>query len=44
MSILKKFLSKNGRILEVTDAPKLQIVDTAASLLVIRQFAQDLNK
>lgn len=42
--LLKKFLGKNGRMLEVADAPKLQIVETGIQLNAIRSMLTELNK
>lgn len=42
--MLKKILSKNGRMLEVADAPKLQIIDTGFQLNVIKLMLNELNK
>lgn len=43
-TILKKLLSKNGRLLEVSDAPKIQVVDTGFQLSAIKFMINELNK
>lgn len=43
-TILKKLLSKNGRVLEVSDAPKIQVVDTGFQLNAIKFMINELNK
>jgi hypothetical protein len=42
--MIKKFISKNGRVLEVADAPKLQVIDTGISLNAIKLIITELNK
>lgn len=42
--IIKKFLSKNGRVLEVADAPKIQVIDTGIQLSGIKLIVNELNK
>jgi len=42
--ILKKALGKNGRLLEVTDAPKLQVLETGLQLNAIKLMINELNK
>lgn len=42
--ILKKHLGKNGRMLEVSDSPKLQILETGVQLNAIRFVITELNK
>lgn len=43
-TILKKYLSKNGRLLEVSDAPKLQVLETGLQLNAIKLMINELNK
>lgn len=42
--IVKKFLSKNGRVLEVADSPKLQVIDSGVNLITIKLLVSELNK
>ena len=42
--IIKKFLSKNGRVLEVADSPKVQVIDTGIHLNAIKLIVNELNK
>jgi hypothetical protein len=42
--ILKKLLSKNGRMLEIADSNKLQIVDNGFHLNTIKLMISELNK
>lgn len=42
--ILKKLLSKNGRMLEIADANKLQIIDNGFQLNSIKMMINELNK
>jgi hypothetical protein len=42
--IIKKFLSKNGRVLEVADSPKIQVIDTGIHLNAIKLIVNELNK
>ncbi len=42
--IVKKFLSKNGKVLEIADAPKLQVIDTGIHLNAIKLIIAELNK
>lgn len=42
--VLKKLLSKNGRMLEIADANKLQIVDNGFQLNMIKLMINELNK
>lgn len=42
--ILKKQIGKHGRMLEVSDAPKLQILETGVQLNAIKVMITELNK
>lgn len=42
--IIKKFLSKNGRVLEVADTPKIQVIDMGIHLNSIKLIIAELNK
>lgn len=42
--IIKKLLSKNGKMFEVADGPKIQIIDTGIHLNAIRLIIGELNK
>lgn len=42
--VIKKFLSKNGRLLEVADSPQIQVVDTGIHLNSIKLVVNELNK
>lgn len=42
--IIKKFLSKNGRVLEVADSPRIQVIDTGIHLNAIKLIINELNK
>jgi hypothetical protein len=42
--IIKKFLSKNGRVLEVADSPRIQVIDTGIQLNAIKLIINELNK
>lgn len=42
--VIKKFLSKNGRVLEVADAPRIQAIDTGIHLNAIKLIINELNK
>lgn len=42
--IIKKFLSKNGKALEVADAPKIQVIDTGIHLNTVKLIIGELNK
>ena len=42
--VVKKYLSKNGRVLEVADSPKLQVIDSGVNLLTIKMLITELNK
>ena len=44
LSIIKKFLSKNGRTLEAADAPRIQVIDTGIQLNAIKLIINGLNK
>ena len=44
LAIVKKYLSKNGRVLEVADAPKLQVIDSGINLITIKLLITELNK
>lgn len=42
--VLKKHIGKHGRMLEVSDSPKLQIVETGVQLNAIKVMINELNK
>ncbi|MDO9181605.1 MAG: hypothetical protein Q7U04_04315 [Bacteriovorax sp.] len=42
--IIKKFLSKNGKVLEVVDSPRIQVIDTGIHLNAIKLIINELNK
>lgn len=42
--IIKKFLSKNGKVLEVADSPKLQVIDMGINLNAVKLIIAELNK
>lgn len=42
--IIKKFTSKNGRVLEVADAPRIQVIDTGIHLNAIKLIINELAK
>lgn len=42
--IIKKFTSKNGRVLEVADSPRIQVIDTGIHLNAIKLIISELNK
>ncbi|MFA6236831.1 MAG: hypothetical protein WC635_05835 [Bacteriovorax sp.] len=42
--IIKKFLSKNGRALEVADVPRIQVIDTGLNLIMIKSIITELSK
>lgn len=42
--IIKKFLSKNGRVLEVADSPRIQVIDTGIHLNAIKLIINEINK
>ena len=44
MIVLKKFVSKNGRIVEATDGSRVIVTETADQLLMIKNIAVELNK
>lgn len=43
-TIVKKFLSKNGKVLEIADSPKLSVIDTGINLNAIKLIVNELNK
>lgn len=44
MIILKKYLSKNGKILEVTDSSKIMIIDTGVQLYMLKNLAMLIDR
>ena len=44
MQIFKKYLSKEGRLLEVADTPKILVTDIGIQLQALRAMAKELNK
>lgn len=42
--VIKKFKSLNGRVLEVADSPKIQVIDTGIHLNAIKLIINELNK
>lgn len=44
MTILKKFISKNGRLLESTDGTKVTVTESGVQLILIRSIVNELNK
>ena len=44
LQVIKKFLSKNGRVLEVADSPRIQAIDTGIHLNSIKLIINELNK
>lgn len=42
--VIKKYLSKNGRALEVADVPKIQVMDTGVHLILVRSIIGEINK
>ena len=42
--IIKKFLSKNGRVLEVANTPRIQVIDTGIHLNAIKLIVNELSK
>ncbi len=44
MTILKKFISKNGRLLETTDGTKISVTETGVQLILIKSLIAELNK
>ena len=42
--IIKKFISKNGRVLEVANTPQVQVIDTGINLNAIKLIVNELNK
>lgn len=44
MQILKKYISKEGRLLEVADSLKVMVTDNAIQLQALRSIAHELNK
>lgn len=42
--IIKKYLSKNGRVLEVADVSKIQIIETGIQLNMMKAIIAELNK
>jgi hypothetical protein len=44
MQVLKKYISKEGRMLEVADATKIMVTDIGIQLQALRSIAHELNK
>jgi hypothetical protein len=44
MQIFKKYISKEGRLLEVSEAPKILVTDIGIQLQALRSIAHELNK
>ncbi len=44
MQIFKKYLTKEGRLLEVADSPKILVTDVGIQLQTLRSIAKELNK
>jgi type II secretory pathway component GspD/PulD (secretin) len=44
MQILKKYLSKNGKILEIAGADKVVITDMGIQLFLLKHLANDINR
>jgi hypothetical protein len=44
MQIFKKYISKEGRLLEVSEAPKILVTDSGVQLQALRAIAHELNK
>lgn len=44
MQVFKKYISKEGRLLEVSDSPKLLVTDSGIQLQALRSIAHELNK
>ncbi|MBC7539720.1 MAG: hypothetical protein H7281_12930 [Bacteriovorax sp.] len=42
--LIKNYLSKNGRVLEVADSPRVQVIDTGIHLNGIKLIINELNK
>jgi hypothetical protein len=44
MIMFKKYLSKNGRILESADGTKITVTETGVQLILIKSLVAELNK
>ncbi len=44
MMILKKFISKNGRLLESTDGTKVTVTESGVQLILIKSIITEINK
>lgn len=44
MIMIKKMLSKNGKVLEIADSPKIQVTDSAIQLNSIKLLITELSK
>lgn len=44
MTIVKKFISKNGRLLESTDGTKITVTESGLQLILIKSIVNELNK
>lgn len=44
MVVVKKFISKNGRLLESTDGTKITVTESGVQLILIKSIITELNK